>query len=118
MNVDYKSLVQIALRSMYPEEQKRNLAEKLLKKYGTESFHRDVSRVRPGVLYLAFQEPEKLKSFINLACTDYRELLCAAEYPYSSRRWGLQEKDPSKYRKLEIKEEKEYLAWVKSISKA
>jgi hypothetical protein len=115
MRIDYHLLLPVALRSLYPEEQKRNEVKQLLETYGTESFHREKSRVRLGVLYLASRDPGSLESFIELACTDYRDLLCAAEYPYSSRRWGLQEKDPEKYRKLRAKEEKEYLAWVQSI---
>ena len=116
MNIDYQSLVPIALRAMYPEDQERKEVEQLLEKYGTESFHREESRVRLGVLYLASKEPERLESFIGLACTDYRDLLCAAEYPHSSRHWGLREKDPEKYRKLQVKEENEYLAWLQSFS--
>lgn len=118
MNIDYQSLVPVALRVMYPEEEKRKEVEQLLEVYGTETFHREKSRVRLGILYLVSQEPDKLESFIDLACTDYRDLLCAAEYPHSSRRWGLQEKDPEKYKKFQVKEEKEYLTWVESISGA
>lgn len=113
--IDHQSLVPIALNSMYTEEQKRNEVEKQLESYGTESFHREKSRVQLGILYLASQKPKKLEAFIYLACTDYRDLLCAAEYPYSSRQWGLQEKDPEKYRTLQLKEEMEYLTWLDSI---
>ncbi len=118
MNIDYEALLPIALNAMFPDEAEREIVARKLDAYGTESFHREQARVKLGVLYLASQVPEKIESFIELACTDYRDLLCAAEYPHSSRRWGLQEKDPEKYKKLQDKEEKEYLSWVEKINQA
>lgn len=118
MEINYKALLPMALKAIYPEAPKRDEVEEKLNAYGKESFHRELSRVRLGILYLAYQEPEKLDSFIDLACTDYRDLLCAAEYPHSSRRWGIREKDPKKYKRLQDKEKKEYLAWIDRIKKA
>ena len=118
MEIDYEALLPAALKAMYPDPSRREEVKGKLEAYGKESFHRERPRVRLGVLYLASQEPEKLDSFIELACTDYRDLLCAAEYPHSSRRWGLREKDPEKYKKLQDKEAKEYLAWVEIIKQA
>jgi hypothetical protein len=118
MEINYKKILSMALKVMYPDTPKRNEVERKLDAYGKESFHREQSRVKLGILYLAPQEPEKLDSFIDLACTDYRDLLCAAEYPHSSRRWGIREKDPDKHKKLQNKEEKEYLAWVEIIKRA
>lgn len=118
MNIDYKILLSTALKVMFPNESEREGIAKKLDAYGTESFHREQSRVRLGILYLVSRGPDRIDSFIELACTDYRDLLCAAEYPHSSRRWGLKEKDPEKYKKLQNKEEKEYLAWVQTINQA
>jgi len=118
MKIDYEALLPAALKAMYPEPLQRNEVESKLEAYGQESFHGEQPRVRLGVLYLASQEPEKFDLFIELACTDYRDLLCAAEYPYSSKRRRLRENDPKKYKNLQDKEEKEYLAWVESIKKA
>ena len=53
-------------------------------------------------------EPEKLEAYTVLACVDYRDLLCAAEYPLSSRRFGLRENNSEKYRKLQEQESTEY----------
>jgi hypothetical protein len=115
MEIDYKALLPMALKALYPNVLRRNEVEIKLESYGKESFHRELSRVRLGILYLASQTPEKLDSFIDLACTDYRDLLCAAEHPHSSRHWEIRKKDPGKYKKLQDKEEKEYLAWVDTI---
>jgi hypothetical protein len=118
MNIDYESLLPIALKAMFPHGSERDIVTGKLEAYGAEIFHREQARVKLGVLYLVSQEPEKIDSFIELACTDYRDLLCAAEYPHSSRRWGLQEKEPEKYKKLRDREEKEYLLWVEKINQA
>jgi hypothetical protein len=118
MNIDYQALLQVALKKMYPDRSEREVVERKLDAYGAESFHREQPRVRLGIIYLVSQEPEKIDSFIELACNDHRDLLCAAEYPYSSRRRGLKEKDPEKYNKLQDKEKKEYLEWVDKIKQA
>ena len=118
MNIDYDALLATAMKVMFPIEAEREQVARKLNAYGAESFHREQSRVKLGILYLASQQPEKLDSFIDLACADYRDLLCAAEYPHSSRRWGLQEKDPEKYKKLQDIEVKEYLSWIETIHQA
>jgi hypothetical protein len=118
MKIDYEKLLPMALKAMYPNEAKRNEVERTLGAYGTKPFHREPFRVKVGVLYLTSQEPMNFMSFVNLACSDYRDLLCAAEYPYSSKRWGLREKDPVKFKSLEDKEKKEYLAWIRTIKQA
>jgi len=118
MNIDYESLLPLALMAMFPNKSERQRVEEKLDVYGEESFHRELSRVKLGILYLVSQKPDEIDSIIELACADYRDLLCAAEYPYSSRRRGLQEKDPEKYKKLKNKEENEYLKWIEKIIQA
>ncbi|GAB6096705.1 hypothetical protein JCM14469_29580 [Desulfatiferula olefinivorans] len=118
MEINYKTLLPMSLKAMYSDLPKRDEVKRKLDAYGKESFHSEQSRVKLGILYLASQEPEKLDSFIDLACIDYRDLLCSAEYPHSSRRWGIREKDCEKYKKLQDKGGKEYLAWVETIKKA
>lgn len=115
MEIDYQALIPMALKKMYPDEQKRRQVESLLKQYGTESFHKEKHRVMLGVLYVTHKQPERLEAFIELACTDYRDLLCAAEYPYSSQDWRLKGKKPENYRQLQAKEQQEYLSWVQTI---
>ena len=116
--IDYEEILQKALEVLYPDVLQRNDVQRRLQSYGSESFHSEIPRVRLGILYLASQEPGSFASHIDLARTDYRDLLCAAEYPYSSRESGLKDKDPEKYRSLQAKERAEYLAWVASIEKA
>ncbi len=112
MDIDYDKYLPVVLESMYPDKTERHAVESRLTSYGRESFQREVSRVRLGILRLAYEEPAKLDAFIQLACTDYRDLLCAAEYPHTSRRWKLRESEPERYKKLSEREEAAYRAWL------
>ena len=116
--INYEQVLQKALRVLYPNAAERSEIEASLQSYGRDSFHIEIPRVRLAILYLASQEPGRFADYLELARTDYRDLLCAAEYPYSSRRWRLKEKDPDKFSKLEAKEKAEYLDWIDGIESA
>lgn len=118
MDRDYESLLPKVLTAMFPENKKRQTVIETLSAYGRESFHREQHRVHLGILKLVWAEPEKLEAYTELACVDYRDLLCAAEYPLSSHRFGLQEKNPEKYRKLQEQESAEYETWLKQVLSA
>ena len=117
LEIDYESHLPLALASIYDDEDSKSKASVELERYGKKSFHREIPRVRLGILYLASKSPERLSSFVDLACSDYRDLLCASEYPHSSRRFGLSDTDPEKYRSLKDKETKEYMAWIAELQK-
>jgi hypothetical protein len=72
-------------------------------------------RVKLGILKAADCNIEKVRSLLSLAEGDWRELLCEAEYPLSSRRWGLKDKAPEKYEALLAKEQDQYEQWLKSV---
>jgi hypothetical protein len=116
--INYEKVLNKALVVLYPDARKRSEIQEQLQSYGTETFHREVPRVSLAILYLTSQEPERFADFLDLARTDYRDLLCAAEYPHSSRQLGLMEKDPKEFKKLEAKERAEYLAWIDRLESA
>jgi hypothetical protein len=118
MNRNYRQLLAKVLNAMYAEKGQQNRVKEILSAYGKESYHREQDRVHLGILKLAWSEPEKLEAFTQLACTDYRDLLCLAEYPLSSRWYGLRKKDPDKYRKLQEKESDEYDLWLTEVLSA
>jgi len=115
MDIDYGALIPLALQQLYPDAPERERVQSLLGTYGSESWHRERERVVLGILYLASSEPDKLEALVELACTDYRDLLCAAEYPYSSADRSLKDRDPGKHKRLQEKETNEYLAWVATL---
>lgn len=75
----------------------------------------EADRVRLGVLKAADCNLEKMKSLLEVARSDWRDLLCEAEYPLSSRKWGLKDKSPDRYEKLLEKEQAEYEAWLRQV---
>ena len=115
MKIDFPSILPLALKFLFPDETQRTDVTEMLHSYGSESFHKEIARVRLGVLYLASKKTDQLEALIKLACSDYRDLLCEAEYPHSSRRWRLKDINPDKYKKLQFKEQQEYLSWVNQI---
>jgi hypothetical protein len=72
-------------------------------------------RVKLGVLKVADCNLGKVRSLLALAQDDWRELLCEAEYPLSSRKWGLKDKAPEKYEALLAKEQAQYEQWLISV---
>lgn len=118
MNRDYKNLLPKVLVALYPDKSDCEAASKILSSYGKESYQPEQDRVQLGILKLASTELEKLESFTKLACEDYRDLLCAAEYPLSSQHFVLREKDPGEYKKLQEKEATEYDNWLAELLSA
>jgi hypothetical protein len=53
----------------------------VLRAYGVAPFHSEVDRVRRAILTLAKGDLALLRRETELACTDYRDVLVAAEYP-------------------------------------
>jgi hypothetical protein len=72
-------------------------------------------RVKLGVLKAADCNIEKVRSLLALAEDDWRDLLCEAEYPLSSRKWDLKDKAPEKYQALLAKEQDQYEQWLQSV---
>ena len=115
MNIDYTTLLPIVLTKMFPDSKLRSEVVTKLDRYGAKSFHREIERVRLGILKLVHNEPDKLEYYVTLACDDYRDLLCCAEYPLTSRRYGLKEKDPEKDKELSSRESQEYKDWLDKL---
>lgn len=53
----------------------------ILDMYGTEAWQRECARVQLAALKLANSSLERLRSCIEIAKTDYRDVLSPAEYP-------------------------------------
>ena len=53
----------------------------LLSKYGRQSSHREVDRVRRAILTLSRGEVERVRHNVEVAQRDYRDVLYWAEYP-------------------------------------
>jgi len=115
MNRDYSTLLPQTLDKLFPEAALRKKVVGILEAYGREEFHREVERVHLGILRLSGANLEMIEQHTNLACSDFRDLLIAAEYPLTFGKKALKEKDPAKYAKLEKKEREQYDQWLARV---
>ncbi len=111
---DYNLLLPIIIDKLFPEHAQKLEIQKLLAEYK----HLEGDRVRLGILKASNGNIAKIKSLIEIANYDFRDLLCIAEYPYTSKKWGLKEKSPERYLKLQQKEQDEYDSWINSLLEA
>jgi len=72
-------------------------------------------RVKLGILKAADCDIQKIHKYFGMAKSDWRDLLCEAEYPRSARRFGLKERSPEKYQRLLAKEQEEYESWLQRV---
>jgi hypothetical protein len=56
-------------------------AREILQAYGDETWHREVDRVRLAVLKLGAGDIAALRTAMEMALEDYRDVLAVAEYP-------------------------------------
>jgi hypothetical protein len=111
VNRDYERLVSQVLDKLFPDPNKRSAALSILLKYQEQGAH----RVYLGILKESKGNLEEMKKLVDTANYDFRDLLCIAEYPHSSQKFGLREKDPGKYEKLLEQEQAEYDNWLKNV---
>src|SRR5262245_22025765 len=79
--------VERVVRRDFPPEQV-DFVLTVLNEYGTEEWQRETDRVRLAVLKLANRDLQQLRSWIEQAKSDYRDVLAPAEYPLYGKKWG------------------------------
>ena len=114
--MDYDSILPKALAKLFPTEDARAEVEAILSEYGTEKFHREGPRIKTAILKVAGANLDEFRRCTEIACCDYRDILCMAEYPNQSGRWGLKDKNPEKYKKLIQKDLKQHQEWIDGIT--
>ena len=73
------------VRRDFPESQVDVVAETLCE-YGAEKWHREGNRVKAAILRLANGKLDALRTAVEVAKREYRDVLVAAEYPEYGRR--------------------------------
>lgn len=86
----------------------------MLKECGLDTFERGVARVRLAALKLASGSVQKLRSSVDLARRDYRDVLSAAEYPaYVKIAFGRQKLPEKEQRRIIDEDWRQYQEWLK-----
>jgi len=87
----------------------------ILEEYGNAAWHREAHRVRIAVLKLAAGNLQRLRSEMDSAKCDYRDVLAAAEYPgYFKQVPGPGRLRPEEERRIIEADWKQYQDWLKS----
>jgi hypothetical protein len=82
-------LLERVLLRLFPSDDARRQAWKLLQSYGVEKHESEIDRVRLAVLKLSGGDLAKIKAFVTTAKTDPRDVLMWAEYPGEMAHLGL-----------------------------
>ncbi len=85
----------------------------LLERYGDESRHREVDRVRLAVLKLAAGNLERLAEQVENAAGDYRDAIGPAEYPRYLACYDQSLKDDEKQRIVDA-DWRQYQQWLQA----
>lgn len=108
--VTNEDVKRIALRDFGSDS---SLALAMLEEYGAEEWHREADRVRLAVLKVAAGSIEKLRSVIETAKADYRDVLASAEYPEYSRSIGPSDAvSPDERQRIIEADWKQYSEWL------
>ncbi|MDX1439453.1 MAG: hypothetical protein R3284_06075 [Rubricoccaceae bacterium] len=108
--VSVEDVERIALRD-FPSESGRVM--EILRKYGTEDWHRETDRVRLAALKLASGNIDRLCSTIETAKCDYRDVLAPAQYSEYSRIVGPSEAvSPAEWERIIDADWKQYVEWL------
>lgn len=102
----------IVSRDYAPEEHPMVMA--VLEKYGPKPHHVERDRVRLCALKLASGDLRELDRHINVACTDFRDVVGAAEYPEQLRLGfrGFDQIDVAKRAEIEDRDRQQFLTWL------
>ncbi|NND02849.1 MAG: hypothetical protein HKN91_08680 [Acidimicrobiia bacterium] len=100
------------LSDLFPNERLRDAARSALSRYGRESWHQEIERVRLGILKLAGPHLTQIDKQVDAASVDYRDTLAAAEYPaYSQLTPGIDPQDAAAQEAIAA-DLQQYLDWL------
>ncbi len=85
-----------------------------LAEYGKKEWHRELDRVRLAILKMAAGNIDWLRTAVAVAEQDFRDVLCAAEYPRYIREVGPSDKNQTKHQQIIEDDWKQYRYWFES----
>ena len=111
--MDHEKLLSWIMIALFPNQLERKRVEKVLERYGTESYHQEPPRVQLAILKLAGADLERIEHYVEQAFMDYRDVLAMAEYPGQIRQpYSLKDKDPELYAQIIDEDLKQYEEWL------
>ena len=116
MAADGRTLVKRKVMHSWPDDFEEVMG--MLDMIDTHGGSADVlARVQLAVLMLSHGRRDQIPSLVDMATTDYRDVLVGAEYP-DQMRWGfvtIAELEPAEqkaYRAAKVRDQERYAAWL------
>jgi hypothetical protein len=101
------------IKQMWPDADPQEIMD-LLDEYGTEDFETGVERVQLAVLKLCKGDRDRLPDLVEMAKTDWRDVLAHAEYPEESKTdpVKMQNLPKDKARSIRRRDRDQYEKWL------
>lgn len=109
--IDYKEVLTKKLGRLSVDDETRRAIAAELDRYGLEAYERETHRVRLAILKLGGASLERVKEWTDIAKTDYRDALAAAEYP-AELRTPTWERSESENRAVREKDSRQFQDWL------
>ena len=110
--IDYnRDLVIAKTRECFPNEDQEKVMD-ILDLYGKESHVRELERVQIAILKLSDGDLENLRAYVEIAKSDFRDVLASAEYPeeMSKQVWKMSDKEEVK--RIRERDRQQYIDWL------
>jgi hypothetical protein len=110
--VDYnRGLVIAKVRQCFPNEDQEKIMG-ILDLYGKESHVRELERVQIAILKLSGGDLENLREYVEVAKSDFRDVLASAEYPeeMSKNTWKMS--DEEEVKRIQERDRQQYIDWL------
>ena len=108
-----KDVVSEKFRRLFGAHPDSEALLEVLNRYGSRDGDREVVRVQLAILKLSGGKPEKLRSNVEAALLDYRDVLAWAEYPEQMRSGKTMFNSPAEeYEEILKRDRDQYLQWL------
>ena len=110
--VDYnRDLVIAKAEQCFPNEDLGKIMD-ILDLYGKELYARERERVQIAILKLSGGDLENLREYVEMAKSDFRDVLASAEYPeeMSKDTWKMSDKEEVK--RIRERDRQQYIDWL------
>lgn len=84
----------------------------ILDLYGKESHVRELERVQIAILKLSGGDLENLRAYVEIAKSDYRDVLASAEFPEEMRKNAWKMSDKEVVKRIRERDRQQYIDWL------
>jgi hypothetical protein len=110
--IDYnRDLVIAKARQCFPNEDPGKIMD-ILDLYGKEFYARERERVQIAILKLSGGDLENLREYVEMAKSDFRDVLASAEYPEEMRRDTWKMSDKEEVKRIRERDRQQYIDWL------